>query len=530
MIPRNVGLLALILLLLAPLAARAGEPKVLRLLISGEPPQLSSVKATDQVSFFVLGHSMEGLTRYGKDSELIPGIAEKWHVDDQRATFELRRNAKWADGKPVTAHDFVFAWRTVVDPKTASQYAFIMYPVKNAEAISGGKLPPAALGVAAADDWTLTVQFERPCGYFLGLTAFPTYLPVREDFYAAKAERYAADATDMLSNGPFKLTEWVHGASLRLDKNPEYWAAERIQLDTIDIPYITSDTSAAYNLFVDGKVDMLGIGKDNLARAQADRLKMKAFADGSVWFMEFNHRSGRATQNWNLRKAIQLASDPREYVSKVLGIPGTRPGSSFIPSWVPGANGRFRAEYPLTPVRPNLVEAKRHLELAKRELGGAIPELVWLTGDDPASARHAEYYQFIFKTRLGIELRIDRQIFKQRLEKMRAGDFDIVQAGWGPDFADPMTFAELFTSWNENNHGQYRNPKYDELIRRAQGTSEQTVRMGAMAEAERLAMADVVVVPTHERTIVYAHNPRVSGIVRHVMSPDPDYTFVTIQE
>lgn len=529
MIPRNVGLLALILLLVAPLAG-AKEPKVLRLLIATEPPQLSSVKATDQVSIFMLGHLMEGLTRYGKNSELIPGIAEKWQVDDERATFELRRNAKWADGKPVTAHDFVFAWRTAVDPKTASEYAFIMYPVKNAEAINGGKLPPTALGVAAPDNWTLTVEFERPCGYFLGLTAFPTYLPVRQDFYADKGERFAADATDLLSNGPFKLTDWVHGASLRMDKNPEYWDAERIQLDAIDIPYITADPSAAYNLFVDGKVDMLVIGKDNLARAQADRLKMKAFADGTVAFMEFNQRAGRVMQNWNLRRAIQLAIDPREYVSKVVGIPGTRPGLSFIPYWVPGVEARFRAEHPLTPVRPNLIEAKRHLALAQKELGGTIPELVWLTGDTPASSRHAEYFQFIFQSRLGIQLRIDRQIFKQRLEKMRAGEFDIVQAGWGPDFADPMTFAELFTSWNDNNHGQYRNPKYDELIRRAQGTSDQSVRMAAMAEAERLALGDVAVLPTHETTVIYAHNPRVSGIVRHVVGPDPDYTFVTIQE
>lgn len=524
------GWVALSLILLGTLTGAASEPKVLRLLLGSEPPQLNSLRATDQVSLFVLGHLMEGLTRYGQHNEIIPGIAEKWQLGDERATFELRRDAVWADGKPVTAHDFVFAWRTVVDPKTASEYAFILYPLKNAEAINGGKLPTSALGVSARDDWTLDVSFEKPCGYFLGLTAFATYLPVREDFHGGKGERYAANAEDLLSNGPFVLTSWVHGAALTLTKNPRYWNAARIHLDRIEIPYITSDVNAAYNLFIDGKVDTLAVGKDSLDRAQADRLKMKAFADGSVWYMDFNHRKGRVTTNWNLRKAFQLAFDPKEYVSKVVGIPGTRPGLSLIPSGVPGVKGRFRAEYPLTAVMPDVKEARRHLELARSELGGSLPELVWLTDDGPAAGRQAEYFQALFKTRLGLDIKIDKQIFKQRLAKMTAGEFDIVSAGWGPDFADPMTFAELFTSWNDNNRGKYSNPKYDELIRTAQSTADQKVRMDAMAAAEKLLLEDVGIIPTNERVVIYAHNPRVSGIIRHAVGSDPDYTFVTIAD
>jgi oligopeptide transport system substrate-binding protein len=528
---QTFGLLALLLAtLLGPVPSAAAEPKVLQVLIGSEPPQLNPMKATDQVSFMLLGHLMEGLTRTGKNSEIIPGVAMKWQIDDERATFELRRDARWADGKPVTAHDFVYAWRTVVDPKTASEYSFILYPIENAEAINAGKLPTSELGVSARDDWTLDVRFEKPCGYFLGLTSFATYLPAREDFHRPRAERYAADAEDLLANGPFVLTRWVHGSTLTLSKNPLYWDAERIHLDRIEIPYITSDPNTVYNLFIDGKVDTLTVFKDNLDRAQADRLKMKAFADGSVWYMEFNHRPERATRNLNLRKAIQLAFDPRELVSKVVGIPGTRPGVSFISSSMPGVNGRFRAEYPLTPVKPDLIKAKEHLELARNELGGTLPELSWLTDDSPAAARYAEYFQFLFKTRLGIDLKIDKQIFKQRLAKMTAGEFDIVSAGWGPDFADPMTFAELFTSWNDNNRGHYRNPKYDALIRRAQTTSDPKTRMDAMAEAEKLALDDLVVIPLYERVIIYAHNPRVTGIVRHAVGSDPDYTFVDIRQ
>jgi oligopeptide transport system substrate-binding protein len=472
---------------------------------------------------------MEGLTRYGPSGEIVPGVAERWELRDDGATFWLRKDARWADGRPVTAHDFVFAWRTVVDPKNASEYAFILYPVKNAEAVNKRKLPPERLAVSAPDDHTLEVTFERPCGYFLGLTAFGVYLPVREDFHRARPGRYAADAGDLLSNGPFVLSRWIHGASIALTKNPRYWDAQRIQLDRIEVPYFTSDPNARFNLFKDGKVDVLDLGREQLERAQAERLTMKSFADGSLFYLEFNHREGRATGNRNLRTAIQLAFDPAEYVSRVVGVPGNRPGLGLIPRWLRGVEKPFRQEYPLEPpVRPDLESARRHLELARAELGGTIPPLVWLTGDTPFSAREAEYFQRLLGSRLGLELRIDKQIFKQRLAKMTAGEFDIVAAGWGPDYADPMTFADLWTSWNENNRGRWRNAEYDRLIRIAQATADQETRMDAMAAAERIALDDVAVVPTVERSTLYAHRPHVTGIVRHVVGPDPDYTSVRL--
>jgi oligopeptide transport system substrate-binding protein len=508
----------------------AGAERVIRLAISQEPPQLDSTRGTDSVSAFVVGHVKEGLTRYGKNGEIVPGVARSWRVEARRATFRLREEARWADGKPVTARDFVFAWRTAVDPRTASEYAFILYPIKNAEAVNRGRLPPAALGVSARDDHTLEIELEKPCGYFLGLTAFTTYLPVREDFYASRPGRYAADASDLLSNGPFVLTRWVHGAALTLEKNPLYWDAGRIRIDRIEIPYITSDANARFNLFKDGKVDVLEtIGRDELELAQAERFRMKSFADGSLYFMEFNHREGRPTASWNLRKAIQLAFQPKEYVSRVVGIPGSRPGLSLIPQWMPGRERAFRKEYPLEPARPDLAAARRHLEAAKAELGGTIPPLVWLTGDTPGAAREAEYFQRVLATRLGIELRIDKQIFKQRLAKMTAGQFDIVSAGWRPDYADPMTYADLLASWNENNRGRYRSARFDALIRRAQATADPKERMDAMAAAERIAFDDVAVLPLYERTLIYVHSRRVDGIVRHQIGPDPDYTFATVE-
>ncbi len=530
---RILATIAVLLSLLPALGCSGGDgvrsPGVVRLAMSEEPPQLDSTRATDQVSNRILGHVMEGLTRYGKGGEIVPAVAERWELGETRAVFHLRADARWADGSPVTAHDFVFAWRTAVDPKTASEYAFILYPVKHAEAISQGKLPVAALGVRAKDARTLEVELERPTGIFLGLTAFTTYLPVKQAFYEARPGRYAADAKDLLANGPFVLAQWVHGASLVLEKNPRYWDAAHVSIARIEIPYFTQDPGTAYNLFKDGKIDLTGLDRDLLGRAQADRFRMKSFAAGSVFYAEFNHREGRPTANRHLRKAIQLVFDTKEYVSKVIGVPGNRPGVRLIPRWVPAVDGPFWKEYPVEPVRPDLDAARRELELAKQELGGAIPPLVWLTGDDPGTAREAEYFQYLLSSRLGVTLRIDKQTFKQRLAKMTTGEFDLVSAGWGPDYADAMTFADLFTSWNENNRGRWRNERYDALIREAQATADPRARMDAMAAAERILLDDVAILPKSEAGSVYVHSSKLTGVVRRAVGTDPDYTHARME-
>lgn len=514
--------------------AFAATPKTVSLALQQEPPQLNSTKATDQQSFFVLGHLMEGLLRNGKSAgEYVPGVAEKWQVDDKGATFNLRRGAKWADGKPVTAKDFVFAWRLVVDPKNASEYAFIMYPVKNAEKINQGKAALTELGVKAVDDHTLKVEFEKPCGYFLGLTAFSTYYPVREDFYELRKDRYGADAKDLLANGPYTLTKWVHGAELMLEKNPSYWNASAIQIDRIAVPYITPDNMAQFNFFKDKKTDLIErLNKDDLPRAQAEKFKLQSYNDGSVWYMEFNFRKGRVVRNKALRKAIQnvVALNMAEYVNKIVGIPGTKPGSTLVPSWVRGAKDAFRREYPFVAPKGSLAEAKQLIEQAKKELGGAIPPLVWLTGDTNFSGREAEYFQGLLSRTLGLQLKIDKQIFKQRLAKMLSGDFDIVSAGWGPDFADPMTFAELKASWNENNRGKWENAEYDKHIRAAQSTSDQARRMKSMAEAEKIALEELAILPLYERTVMYLISDRVKNVKRNPIGPDPDFTYASIKE
>ena len=530
-----VAILALSLLLMP--AAKAADQAVdhaaqtIAIALGEEPPDLNSMRSTDAVSFFVLGHINEGLLRYDRRGRLAPGVAERWEVTAEGATFWLRRDAKWSDGQPVAAADFVFAWRNAVNPQTASQYAYILYPIKNAEAVNRGEKDTAELGVVAVDDFTLRVEFEKPCQYFLSLTAFGTYYPVREDFYTSRGERYAADTGDLLYNGPFKLTRWVHSASLRLEKNEHYWNRDVVQLNVIDIPYITDDPMARLNLFKDEKIAMTGLNSETLKDALRQKYKIRRHLGGAVFYLDFNYREGRLTRNRNLRKAIQAVFDPNELVDKVIAVPGNEPGRSLIPSWIMGLEKPFREEYPAREIEVDLDAAQTYLKQALNELGlAAIPPLVYLTGDSPDAGKQAEYMQNLFRTALGIELRIDKQTFKQRLEKMTTGDFDMVAAGWGPDYDDPMTFADLFASWNENNRGRYANADYDRWIRLAQSTTDLKERMDAMGKVQDLIIDDVVILPQFERSVNYVQHPRLKGVVRTRFGGDPNYVYARVVE
>jgi len=492
--------------------------QTVRLALTGEPRNLNSMKATDQLSIFYLEHVMEGLLRKDARNLLVGGVAERWEMTDTSAKFWLRHDAMWSDGKPVTAHDFVFAWRNVVNPLTASEYASIMYPVKNAEAINKGEAPLTSLGIKALDDYTLEVELEAPTGYFLSLTAFMTFYPAREDFYMAQDGRYFADIENMIFNGPFTITNWVHSASIRMEKNLAYWDSNKIILNLIDTPYITNDSAARFNLFKDGKLaienGLQGLESEQLQDALDNRFRIYSHSEGSVFFVEFNHRPDRVTRNLNLRKAMQAVYDSQELVYKVIGIAGYIPGRSVVPVYMPGVQLKFREEYPLVPPVLDLQKAKNYLALSKVELGlDKIPPLSILVDDREIGMLQAQYFQSLFKRTLDIDIKVDVQTFKQRLDKMLAGNFDLVLAGWGPDYEDVLTFTELFSSWNANNRGRYQSPVYDSYIRTAQASANQKTRMDAMSQAQQLILDDVVILPTYERVANTVRNPKLDGVM-----------------
>ena len=377
-----------------------------------EPPQLDSSKSTDSSSGLVLGHIMEGLLRMDLQDRLEPGVAERWQVTPTHATFWLRKDAKWSDGKPITAADFIFAWQLALKPETASQYATLLYPIENAEAINSGELPASALGVSAPDPNTLVVKLSRPVAFFDKLVVFPTFFPIREDFYKATQGRFGSDAKDLLYSGPYVIKNWVHSANMLLERNPHYWDNNRGKLAQINFAYITSDATATLNFFKDERIALARLQAENLTEALRLKWPIRRFADGTVFYLEFNHRQERISRNLNFRKAIQHVLDMEELVYKVTKLPGYLPGKSLFPEWLIGVEKTLREEYPATTVTVDHAKAKAYLALAQQELGLAkLPEITLLTSDNPVSNIQSEWLQEVLKQTLGITVKIDKQIF-----------------------------------------------------------------------------------------------------------------------
>ena len=380
------------------------EAQSIRISMLQEPPSLNSSKATDLVSFFVLGHTTEGLLRYDRRGRLVAGVAESWDVTPTTLTFRLRPDARWHDGSKVTAADFVYAWQNVNDPAVAAPFAAIMYPIKNAEAIQNGELPVAALGVSSPSEGTLVVELGRPCGYCLGLMAHATFYPINKAFHEQAGERYGSESDQLLSNGPFVLTEWVHEARLVMSKNPHYWNREAIELNEIEVAYITGDNRTRLNLFRDGQIAFVRMGAETVKDAVAQGMRVRTFLTGGVTYVWFNFREGKPTGNRALRQAIQASFNPDEYVNKVIAIPGYKATGTLFPSWIRGNEKPFVDEYPPPVVMRGKQQRLALMEQVAREIG-EVPDLTILTVSSTTGAKAAEYFQRSEERRVGKECR-----------------------------------------------------------------------------------------------------------------------------
>lgn len=492
-----------------------------------EPPNLNSMKTTDLVSYFLLGHINEGLLRYDKRGRLIPGVATTWDVTDTHMIFRLRDDAKWSDGSPVTAHDFVYAWRKVNDPVEAAPFAAIMYPIKNAEAIQRGELPPDRLGVQALSDLELKVELERPCGYCASLMPHGTFFPVNQAFHERKGTLFGSEAEHLLENGPFKMTEWVHESHIVLAKNEHYWDRESIVLNEIRIGYITSDNRTRLNLFRDDQIAFARLGAETVTDAVSGGMRLRTFLSGGVAYIWFNMREGRSTSNKDLRKAIQVGFNPDVFVNQVIAIPGYRPTTTLFPSWMKGLSTTFVEEYPPPAIKRGPEEVRRYLGRARAGLGH-IPPLTILTVSSPTGAKIAEYFQGYLRQRLGLEAKVDQQSFKQYLSKSRNGDFDLVISSWFPDFDDLVTYADLLGSYNANNRGRFENETYDKWLRTLQVSTDPVKRFEAAARLQNILVEEAPVLPTAETGSAYLQHPRLKGVVRRVIGHDPDYTHARV--
>ncbi|MGG0239915.1 peptide ABC transporter substrate-binding protein [Bacillus rhizoplanae] len=519
---------------------KLASKQVLNLLETQEIPSMDSSKATDAVSFLALNNVMEGLYRLDKDQKPTPGMAESYKKSDdgKTYTFKLRKDAKWSNGDPVTAKDFVFAWQRLLDPKTAAEYAFIMYDVKNAQAINEGKAPVDSLGVKAVDDNTLEVQLDNPVPYFIELTTFGSFYPLNEKVVKEKGDKYGLEAENLVYNGPFAMTEWKHEQGWKLKKNDQYWDKNTVKLEEINFN-VVKELSTRVNLYESGEADRVALSAEYVDKYKSKKDEFGSYLEPSTFFLRLNEKrlkqQDTPLKNEKLRQAIAKSYDKKALANVILN-DGSKPADYLVPAdFVKGPDDKdFRTiNGNVKSVSYDPKEAKKLWDEAKKELGKDEITLELLNYDTDNAKKIGEYLKEQLEKNLpGLKINLKNQPFKQKLKLETDQDFDISYAGWGPDYADPMTYIDMFETTNSHNQMSYSNKEYDDIVKKGKTdllTQEKT-RWEQLAKAEKMLLDDAAIAPLYQRGTSYLQRPTVHNIVKHNVGGDFSYKWTYITE
>ncbi len=500
---------------------------VLRVAAPGDVLSLDSSIATDGFSFEVINAFQEGLVRYDANDNVAAANALDWTVSDDGTEyiFNLDPNAVWSNGDTVTASDYVFAWRRLADPATAAEYSIMLQTahILNATEIISGDLGTDQLGIEAVDDTTLKITLDTSVPYFLKLMTFPSFLPLNEAFVTEQGSAYATGPDSLLSNGPFVLTEWVQGSLLVTEKNETFVGAANVAIDGVEWHVIAEAQTLSLE-YEQGNLDVAAMTGD-LVETYLGSEDYYQILKGYVWYLPFNQNSDNAAMtNENFRLAIAWSFDRDFLVDDKLN-DGSVTATGFVPiKLVAGPTGNdFRTDAPAY-FGYDVEKAAAYWEAAKAELGTDTVEFDLLVGDsgDTGLAPGApEYFKSeVEKNLSGVTVNITTTTKKDRLDRMKTGDFEVGMTRWGPDYADPLTYLfDLLYVGNTWNFSSYDDATYNALIESAMpGGSLATdleARWDALIEAEAVALDAAVVVPMWQTGGAMIIKPNVSGIEYH---------------
>ncbi|KRM05553.1 oligopeptide-binding protein [Liquorilactobacillus ghanensis DSM 18630] len=484
---------------------------------TAELPTMDLSTATDTVSFDMLNNSMEGIYRLGKDSKIEPGLATKTQVSNngEKYVFTLRKNDKWSNGDKVTAKDFVYSWRRTVDPKTASQYAYLFSGIKNADAIMNGKKGVSTLGIKADGNYKLTVTLEKKIPYFKLLMGFPVFFPQNQSAVEKYGSKYGTASKYMVYNGPFTLTKWTgSNLSWTLKKNNNYWDKKDVKLSAINYKVNKSNTTA-YNLYQSGKLDETNLGAEQ-AKQLSNSKDYVVRKNASTFYLQYN-QTKKEFQNKKIRQALSMVINRKQFVNKVLGN-GSTAAKGYVSDGLAKHNGKDFTDsaYVKSAVTYNASEAKKLWAEGLKELGVKDLSFTILSDDTDAGNNTTQFLQSQIEENLkGAKVSVENVPFKTRLSRSTNGNFDVVVTGWGADFADPISFLDLFTSSNPENNGKWKNTQYDKLIEASKTTdaSNTTKRWNDMVQAEKILMKDQGIAPIYQQSLATLVKPKVKGVI-----------------
>jgi len=508
-------------------AEATGVEQVLTFDLGAEPKTLDPQLNSANTGGLVINNTFEGLVRLDDKGQPQPGVATSWEVseDGKKYTFKLNPEAKWSDGKQITAGDFEYTFKRAVDPKTASEYAFLMFYIKGAQEFFEDKGTAEEVGVKAIDDTTLEVELNAPLPYFLKLLNFYTYAPTRKDVVEKNPEGWAKDPATAVSNGPFKLADYQIGDKIVLVKNPEYWDADNVKLEKINMTMIVDDATKL-TAYQNGEVDFI----DNVPSQEIQRLQMEDDTFylepqlGSYYYI-FNVAKGPTT-DVNVRKALTHAID-RKAITEEVTKGGQQPATGFVPSGLLDSTGaEFRKEagdYGIG-LEANVEQAKEYLAKAGYPNGKGFPKMTITYNTSEGHKAVAEAIQEMWKKNLGIDVTLQNQEWAVFQDTRRVGNFDVARGGWLGDYEDPMTFLDMWTSYSGNNDAQWSskkgdfpaNDKYTKLIEESKLISG-VDRDKKLYETEKILMDEAIVMPIYYYTDAFMMKEKVKGWKRSTL-------------
>jgi ABC-type oligopeptide transport system, periplasmic component len=496
---------------------------------------MDSSMNTDVIGSQNITNTMEGLYRFdGKKLE--PAIALKVVKPTNNGKtyiFDLR-HTKWSNGKPVTANDFVYAWRRTVDPKTASQYAYIYSGIKNADKISAGKKPVNTLGVKALGDYKLEVTLEQAIPYFDKLMANSTFFPQYEPAVKAAGSQYGLKSKGMVFNGPFKLVNWqVSDNSWTEVKNNKYWNAKAVKLHKVQY-YVVKDSNTGLNLYDTNRINRYEKLEGDTARQVSSYKTFSNDKQAANFYLEPNQEKYAFFRNKKIRQALSMAIDRKQLTQNVLGKTGGIE-RTLVPSGVsynPKTGTDFTKEKEIKSVsKYSEYNPKRAAQLWKegiKETGQKDLSFTLLGDDTDAAKKQNEFIQGeLMKNLPGLKITLQNVPFKSRLAKSESGDYDLVVSAWNADFPDPITFLDIFTTGNVQNEARYSNKEYDAWIKRSKTTdaTNEMARWNDLIQATKILTEDQGSIPLYQ---AYQANLTRENIKNYRISPNGSYNLVTV--
>jgi len=500
-----------------------------------EPTGLNTLTSTYAIEFSLFTHMYENLVTLDDDDNTVPGAAESWDYDEDTLTytFHLRKDGVWTNGDPVTAKDFEFAWSQALNPDVASDYAYFLYFIKNAEKYFNGEVAWDEVGVKVVDDYTLEVTMEQPTPYALFLFSFGTLAPINQRFYeAVGADLYSTEAQYFCTNGPFALTEWSHNDKIVMQKNDAWHGAADVEVEEIDWKIIT-DANAALSSFLAGDLDMVGLGTGELIKqAEAAGATIQSYTDGTSFYIYFNNND-QYLSNVNLRRALFNAIDEQKEIDTVWQN-DNEPMTSFTAPGVSATDGTSFAGKVGELYAPSRDQekAKEYLATALSELGCTVDELsAHLSidcGDSATSIAEASFYQEQWRQVLGIEVTVNSMITKQGSQNRKTGNYVMSITGWGPDYNDPNTFLDLWVTDGGNNQTGFSNERYDELIDLAAKETDLEKRESYFIECEQIIADQLPIGPAFWRAPSYACSDKIKGGMHRSTFQDINAVYVKL--